>query len=152
MRVALDVGGGGTTVTLSLKTRLFALGFFVGCLTAAAVQPQGNTQRAPDPNLSPTSNGVFQTATAIGLVSGDTVVAFDKRSGRLSSVVRRGCGREFVSARAARPLFRLVLTKPAGFEAASVTAEQFRNVSVSQAGETRLELNFADHASLPLTV
>jgi len=117
----------------------------------AALQTQTTARRPLDVASLKVQDGVFETATDIGLVTASTVVAFDKRTGGLAHIVHRKSGQDFVSSRSVEPLFSVALTKPAGRDSDGVTAEEFRNVSIARAGTGKLELRFAGHASLSLT-
>ncbi len=96
-------------------------------------------------------DGVFETAAEIGLATPRMAVAFDKRSGALTHIVQRASGQDFVAAGEPLPLFSITLTKPAGHDAGTVEADEFRSISITKVGAGRLELNFRDHVALPLT-
>jgi len=117
----------------------------------AAMQTQTTARRPLDVASLKAQDGVFETATDIGLVTASTVVSFDKRTGKLTHLVHRSSGQEFVSSRSEEPLFRVALTKPAGHDSDGVTADEFRNVRIARAGSGKLELSFSGHASMPLT-
>lgn len=119
----------------------------------ASLQAQASSLRRPALDVAKlvVNDGVFETATEIGLATASTVVAFDKHSGALTHIVHCVSGQDFVSNCEAEPLFSVTLTQPAGHVADEVTAEEFRNSSITKTGVGRLELNFRDHATLPLT-
>jgi hypothetical protein len=96
-------------------------------------------------------DGLFETATAIGLATPTTLVAFDRRSGALAHLVHRASGREFVARRSEEPLFELSLTKPRAGEAMEVAANEFRRLVVTKTGVGRLQLEYREHLTLPLT-
>jgi hypothetical protein len=117
----------------------------------AAMQTQTTARRPLDMAALAVKEGVFETATDIGLATASTVVAFDKQTGGLTHIAHRRSGREFVSSQPVVPLFSVALTKPAGHEQEEVAAEDFRNVSIEKTGGGKLELSFSGHASLPLS-
>ena len=119
---------------------------------ALQVQPSNAPHAALDAAKLVVHDGVFETATDIGLATAGTLVAFDKRSGALTHIVHRASGQDFVADRAAEPLFSVALTKPAGHDVGGAGAEEFRSVSIAKPGAGRLELQFQQHATLPLTV
>lgn len=116
-----------------------------------AQQSSSTTRPALDVAKLAVQDGVFETATDMGLATPRMVIAFDKRLGALSHILQRESGQDFVVASETLPLFGIALTKPAGCDAGAAEADEFRNVSIAQAGPGRLELNFRGHATLPLT-
>lgn len=107
---------------------------------------------ALDPARVSPKGGVFETASDVGLATASMLVAFDRASGELTHIVHRKSGREFVSPRESRPLFGVSLTKPSQGKTAELSADDFRNVTATNAGAGRLELDFSEHRSLPLSV
>ena len=126
----------------------------ISAVEFAALQAQkssGTARPALDAAKLVVQNGVFENATEIGLATPRMVVAFDKRSGSLSHILQRESGQDFVAADKTLPLFNIALTKLAGHDVGAIDADEFRSVSITHPGPGRLELNFRDHATQPLT-
>ncbi|NCO41827.1 MAG: hypothetical protein AUJ96_32375 [Armatimonadetes bacterium CG2_30_66_41] len=100
----------------------------------------------------PDGTGIFELRDEIGLATTQMAVSFDRQTGEIAHLVDRPSGQEFVAADTLRPLFRLVLTKPAAGETTPVTAAEFARVTPERTGGRSLTWRFSALGSLPLGV
>lgn len=114
-------------------------------------QRVGARQRL-DPARVSLRQGVFEMAGDVGLATPSAIIAFDRQTGELRHLVHRASGQEFVSSEVPRPLFAFALSKPYEAKKTEVLAADFRKVAVSKPGPNKLELTFAEHVSMPLSV
>ena len=142
-----------------ISTCLFVLAFsFTPPLHAGVPGPApADLERgflaSPGPAKVSLREGAFETASDVGLATLSTRIAFDRKTGKLTHLVHRASGREFISSQAIPPLFALTLTKPYETKKTTgVSAADFRKVTVSKPGPNKLELTFAGHVSMPLSV
>ncbi len=96
--------------------------------------------------------GVFESGPHIGVVAGDLVAAFDRRTGALRHLTHRPTGRDFAEASQRRPLFRLRLTRWQVGETAELSADDFESVAWETADPRTLRAVFRDGPEPGLTV
>jgi len=121
-------------------------------------QPAKNGLPAPrlrpplDTVKVPVRQGVFERADDVGLATPSAVVVFERTTGELRHLVHRASGQEFVSREHRRPLFAFTMTKPHEAKPIEVLASHFREVVAAKTGQGQMELTFAAHVSMPLSV
>ncbi len=97
-------------------------------------------------------DGSFETATHVGLASGDLIVAWESASGRLTHLVHRPSGAEFVASNSVVPCFRIGLARPPGQAKEIIAADEFSDVRVERPDRNQLHMVFTGHPSVPLAV
>ena len=139
---------------LTRNYRLISTCLFVLASSFTPPLHAGVSRPAPaDPAKESLREGAFETASEVGLATPSTRIAFDRKTGKLTQLVHRASGQEFISRQAIPPLFALTLTNPYETkETAGVSAADFRKVTVGKPGPNKLELTFAGHVSMPLSV
>lgn len=118
----------------------------------AALEAQSAAHRRPlDLARLELKDGLVESGTDVGLATPSAVLTFDKQTGALSHLVHRASGQDFVATQPVLPLFRFGLTKPAGEDWETISAEDFGKVSIQQVGKGTLELRFEGHPTLPVS-
>lgn len=90
----------------------------------------------------PEGRGVFRAPGRVGVATASMAIAFDEGTGEVANLLDRASGREFVEARARRPLFTLGLTRPREGGRETVTAADFGRPTVREEYGGRLVLEF----------
>ena len=80
----------------------------------------------------PDKRGVFRAPGRVGMATASMAIAFDEGTGDVANLVDRASGREFIEARARRPLFTLILTRPREGERREISAADFTRVYNTQ--------------------
>lgn len=120
--------------------------------TLRELSEQTQPRAALDVKTLPAQSGRFDTADAVGLVAGDTVVTFDRHSGEITHLIDRRSGQEFADPTQRRALFTITLGAVDREQAIETSAADFRKVRITAADQRQVRLSFAEHVGLPLTV
>jgi len=92
----------------------------------------------------PDKRGIFRTVGRVGIATASMAIAFDEHTGEVANLVARASGREFIEARARRPLFVLDLMRPRGGERMEVSASDFARRTVREDEPGHLVIEFGD--------
>jgi len=105
-----------------------------------------------DVRVLPDAPGAFLLKHRLGLASGRTGLTFDRETGEIANLVDQKTGQEFISSDVKRPLFRLTLTKPYQGKRVELTSRDFRTITVQQAGQKSLRLDFREPRAYSVSV
>lgn len=90
----------------------------------------------------PDKRGVFRAPGRVGMATASMAIAFDEGTGDVANLVDRASGREFIEARARRPLFTLILTRPREGERREISAADFTRRTIREEEGGRLVIEF----------
>lgn len=105
-------------------------------------------RHGPRPPLAktdiPETRGFFRAPGRIGIATTSMAIAFDEGTGEIANIVDRGSGREFIEARARRPLFALDLMRSRLGESMTISGADFARRMTTQTEEGHLVIEFSD--------
>lgn len=85
----------------------------------------------------------------LSLVTNDTSVTFDVKTGDIYSFIDRDTGSEFMSPAYREPLFRITLTSSPGGLSTELNSREFTTVTPCKTGYSTFKIDFKDHTALP---